>query len=102
MRGTVIGLLKIRRIKEEYMETILNSNPAARAVADPAAISAANPSYQAFQILRLGFTVAPIVAGLDKFLGLLVNWDQYLAPLFANLTPLGTNLMVVVGVVEIV
>ena len=38
------------------------------------------PAHQAFQILRFGFTVAPIVAGLDKFFGVLVNWDQYLAP----------------------
>jgi hypothetical protein len=38
----------------------------------------ASPSRQAFQILRFSFTVAPIVAGLDKFFGVLVNWDQYL------------------------
>ena len=61
-----------------------------------------DPTYQAWQLLHLGFTVAPIVAGLDKFFGLLVNWDQYLAPSIANLTPLGNNLMVVVGVIEIV
>lgn len=35
---------------------------------------------QAYQILHLGFTVAPIAFGVDKFFGLLVNWDQYLAP----------------------
>ena len=40
--------------------------------------STTTPSYQAYQILRTGFTVAPIVAGLDKFFHLLVNWDQYL------------------------
>jgi hypothetical protein len=61
-----------------------------------------DPTYQAWQLLHIGFVVAPIVAGFDKFFGLLVNWDQYLAPAIANLTPLGTNLMVVVGVVEIV
>lgn len=61
-----------------------------------------DPVYQAWQILHIGFTVAPIVAGLDKFFGLLVNWDQYLAPVIAQLTPLGNNLMVIVGVVEIV
>jgi hypothetical protein len=61
-----------------------------------------DPTYQAWQILHIGFTVAPIVAGLDKFFGFLVDWDQYLAPAIATLTPLGTNLMVVVGVVEIV
>ena len=63
----------------------------------------ARPSYQAYQILRLGFTVAPIVAGIDKFLNLLVNWDQYLPPLVNNLTGgYGHQLMLVVGVIEIV
>jgi hypothetical protein len=57
---------------------------------------------QAYQILHLGFTVAPIAFGLDKFFGLLVNWDQYLAPWIAALSPIGGhNLMLVVGVVEI-
>jgi hypothetical protein len=61
-----------------------------------------DPTYQAWQLLHIGFIVAPIVAGLDKFFGILVNWDQYLAPAIAHLTPLGNNLMVVIGVVEIV
>ena len=68
----------------------------------PELVDRSDPAYQAWQLLHIGFTVAPIVAGLDKFFGLLVNWDQYLAPAIANLTPLGTYLMVVVGVVEIV
>jgi hypothetical protein len=34
-----------------------------------------SPGYQAYRILHFGFIVAPIVAGLDKFFGLLVNWD---------------------------
>lgn len=60
-------------------------------------------SRQAFQILHLGFTVAPILAGLDKFFHLLVNWDQYLPPLVSNLTGgRGHQLMVLVGVIEIV
>ena len=65
--------------------------------------SVSSPSYQAFQILRTGFTVAPIVAGLDKFLHLLVNWDQYLPAFVNNLTVgHGHQLMLVVGVIEIV
>jgi uncharacterized membrane protein YphA (DoxX/SURF4 family) len=65
--------------------------------------AAASPSRQAFQILRLGFTVAPIVAGLDKFFHLLVNWDQYLPPFVNNLTSgHGHQLMFAVGVIEIV
>ena len=58
---------------------------------------------QAFQILRIGFTVAPILAGLDKFFHLLVNWDQYLPPIVNNLTGgHGHQLMLVVGVIEVV
>jgi uncharacterized membrane protein YphA (DoxX/SURF4 family) len=61
------------------------------------------PAYQAYQILRLGFTVAPIVAGLDKFFNLLVNWEQYLPPFVNNLVGgYGHELMLVVGVIEIV
>jgi hypothetical protein len=65
--------------------------------------SESTPSYQAFQILRTGFTVAPIVAGLDKFFHLLVNWDQYLPAFVNNLTGgHGHELMLAVGVIEIV
>ena len=65
--------------------------------------SISTPSYQAFQILRTAFTVAPIVAGLDKFFHLLVNWDQYLPAFVNNLTGgHGHQLMLAVGVIEIV
>jgi hypothetical protein len=47
--------------------------------------------------------VASIIAGIDKFPHLLVNWDQYLAPWIANLSPVGGhNLMLLVGIVEII
>ena len=61
------------------------------------------PAYQAFWLLRIGFTVAPIVFGLDKFFGLLVDWDIYLAGQFADILP-GTvhQSMYAVGVVEVV
>ena len=39
-----------------------------------------DPAYQAFWLLRVGFTVAPILFGLDKFFHVLVDWDRYLAP----------------------
>src|SRR5438270_4806292 len=62
-----------------------------------------SPAYQAYQILHFGFTVAPILAGLDKFFHLLCNWDQYLAPWAARLSPIGGhNFMLAVGVVEII
>jgi hypothetical protein len=54
-------------------------------------------------LLRTGFTVAPVLFGLDKFFGLLVDWEQYLAPWVDNLVP-GTahQAMLAVGVIEIV
>jgi uncharacterized membrane protein YphA (DoxX/SURF4 family) len=62
----------------------------------------ASRARRAFLLLRTVFTVAPIVAGLDKFLGLLTDWDQYLAPWVDAIAP-GTahQAMLVVGVVEI-
>jgi len=60
-------------------------------------------AYQAYQILRLGFTVAPIIAGLDKFLHLLVDWDKYLPATVNNmLGGHGHEFMLVVGVIEVV
>jgi uncharacterized membrane protein YphA (DoxX/SURF4 family) len=63
----------------------------------------ADPSYQAFWLLRIAFTVAPILFGVDKFANVLVNWEQYLAPWIRDLSPLSaTHTMYVVGVIEIV
>ena len=61
----------------------------------------ARPAYQAYTLLHLGFTVAPILAGLDKFFNLLCNWEQYLAPWVASLSPVSPHtLMLGAGVVE--
>jgi hypothetical protein len=62
-----------------------------------------NPSLQAFWMLRVIFTVAPVLAGLDKFFHWLVDWDRYVAP-FVNDVVGGRAhaLMLGVGVVEIV
>lgn len=60
-------------------------------------------AYEAYQILRVGFVVAPIVAGLDKFFNLLVNWEQYLPPFVNRMAGgHGHELMLVVGVIEII
>ena len=57
---------------------------------------------QAFRILHVGFVVAPILAGLDKFLEVLVDWDRYLAPAVTDVLPVsGHTVMLAVGVVEI-
>jgi hypothetical protein len=50
------------------------------------AIGTSRPSYQAYRILHVAFTIAPVVAGVDKFFHFLVNWDQYLSPLIAQTT----------------
>jgi len=64
---------------------------------------AAPPARQAYRILHFAFVVAPVIAGLDKFFHLLVNWDQYLAPWIARISPIsGHSLMQLVGVVEII
>jgi hypothetical protein len=59
-------------------------------------------AHQALLLLRTVFTIAPILFGLDKFLGLLTDWEQYLAPWINHLIP-GTahQAMMAVGVVEI-
>jgi hypothetical protein len=62
-----------------------------------------DPVYQAFTILRVGFTVAPILFGLDKFLNWLVDWPVYLAPDLNDLIPGNAHqAMLAIGVVEIV
>ena len=59
------------------------------------------PAHQAFQILYLGFIVAPFLAGADKFAQFLTNWDQYLAPVVAGVLPVsGHTFMLFVGIVE--
>lgn len=78
--------------------------PDAHAVPTPRpSASWSDPSYQAFRALQLGFVVAPIVAGLDKFLGLLTDWTQYLWPGFPDILGVSPGaFMGVVGAVEIV
>jgi hypothetical protein len=58
------------------------------------------PSQTAFQILRLGFTVAPILFGLDKFFNLMTDWAEFL-PGFVTDTIDGSTVMAIVGIVEI-
>ncbi|MFI6415578.1 hypothetical protein [Streptomyces sp. NPDC050585] len=63
----------------------------------------ADPRYQAFVILRTGFTVAPILFGLDKFANLLADWPAYLAPWIDDVVPGSAQAaMYAVGVIEIV
>ena len=62
-----------------------------------------DPGRQAFLLLRVAFTVAPIVFGLDKFANLLTDWTGYLAPWIDGIVPASaTDAMHVVGVVEVI
>ena len=77
------------------------SSPAA-GVSRPLASIRGDAGYQAFLLLRLAFTVAPIAFGVDKFFDVMVDWPQYLAPWVDDLLPgSAQDVMYVVGVVEI-
>ena len=75
--------------------------PRADVVTRPATFQ--DPAYQAFWLLRIGFVVAPILFGLDKFFDVLVDWERYLAPEINDLIPGNAHqAMLAVGVIEIV
>jgi hypothetical protein len=63
-----------------------------------------DPVAQATLLLRIAFTIAPILFGLDKFAHVLTDdWTRYLAPAFNDLIPGNAgDAMHIVGVVEIV
>ena len=59
--------------------------------------------YQAYMLMRVAFTVAPIAFGLDKFVGALVDWPIYLAPWIDDIAPgSAQDFMYFVGATEIV
>ena len=59
-------------------------------------------AYQAFLLLRVGFTVAPILFGIDKFFNWTVHWPDYLAGWINNIAPgSAQDFMYFVGAVEI-
>jgi hypothetical protein len=57
-------------------------------------------SKRAYQILHLGYTVAPILFGLDKFFNVMTDWVEFL-PTFVTDTVSGSVVMGIVGVIEI-
>lgn len=61
-----------------------------------------DPRYQAFAVMRVALTVAPIAFGVDKFVNEMVHWPTYLAPWINDIVPgTGQELMYVVGAIEI-
>ena len=82
------------------MTAITTTDARAIAVTEP---RLSNPAFQAFTLLRVGFAVAPILFGLDKFLNWLVDWRIYLAPQIDDLVPGNAHqAMLAVGVIEII
>lgn len=62
----------------------------------------ADPTFQAFALLRVGFTVAPILFGLDKFVEVMADWSTYLWPGVASVLPGSADaVMLAVGVIEV-
>ena len=63
-----------------------------------------NPAFQAFLLLWIAFTVAPILFGIDKFFNWMTFWPQYLwagfPHFFGHVSSL--HFMYAVGVVEII
>src|ERR687890_1319509 len=62
-----------------------------------------DPAAQAFMLLRIAFTVAPILFGLDKFAEVMIDdWPKYLATEFNDIIPgSAQDAMYMVGAVEI-
>ena len=62
-----------------------------------------NPAAQAFVLLWIAFTVAPVLFGIDKFAEVLTgDWTRYLAPEFNDILPgSAQDAMYLVGGVEI-
>jgi hypothetical protein len=57
-------------------------------------------SYKAYQLLKVAFIAAPLIAGADKFLNILVHWEIYLSPVISQM--ISANVfMKFVGVIEI-
>ena len=63
----------------------------------------AEPARQTYNLLHVAYTLVPLLAGVDKFLHKLVDWDKYLSPFVTRLVKgHGHEFMLAVGVVEIV
>src|SRR3954452_19321397 len=80
-----------------------NAVPAGTRTTDTTRADWSDGRYQAFALMRIAFTVAPILFGLDKFFNVMVDWPQYLAPWINDILPgSGQDAMYAIGVIEIV
>ncbi len=61
--------------------------------------------HQTWLLLRITYSLVPIVLGLDKFfaVGWIVNWTKYLSPIVSDALPLTVaQILLLIGVVEII
>lgn len=83
------------------MESTIRTTSSTTAASSATSAKGVSTAYQAYRILQIGFVAAPIIAGLDKFFNVLVNWEQYLAPFIGDIIAPGV-FMAIAGVVEII
>lgn len=81
------------------METIASTTTGAQRTERPAYDRIATVT----ALTKYTYALVPILAGLDKFLHLLTDWDKYLAPVVADILPFSTGtFMSLVGIIEII
>jgi len=89
-------------IPEQHVPDKANGTVPQHAIAATAKADWRDPRFQAFALLRLTYTVAPIAFGIDKFFNVMVHWPNYLAPWINHIMPgTGQQFMYFVGVTEI-
>jgi uncharacterized membrane protein YphA (DoxX/SURF4 family) len=87
---------------QRHASPLVADAPAQHATVAPAKADWRDPRYQAFALMRLAFTVAPIAFGLDKFFNVMVHWPNYPAPWINDIAPgTGQQFMYFVGATEI-
>src|SRR5688572_13051590 len=60
-------------------------------------------AFTAYGVLHFAFAIIPILAGADKFFGIMVDWTKYLTPTVTEITRIDANtFMMIVGAVEVV
>jgi len=82
------------------MSTHAHTTPNAGAL--PTTDALRHPVQQSFLLLRVAFTVAPILFGIDKFAEVMTHWTKYLASEYNDIIPgTASQAMHAVGIVEI-
>ena len=57
----------------------------------------------AFVILKFTYGIMALIAGLDKFFGLIADWVRFISPLVSRFTPIpATTILYIAGITEII